>query len=138
MADAGNALSLLAGERGHEGTRPGKEHPPPHAALHGGEDMRRQHRGGAAAARAAGVHVLGQQVVNQHPAVEVFEPRRQPFPLQKVLQNVMSDSPEIPREDRVIIPEIPTTMTQEILLSPEALEKRRRIVELEFKIFMVE
>lgn len=30
----------------------------------------------------------------------------------------------------VIIPEIPTTMTQEILLSPEALEKRRRIVEL--------
>ena len=72
MGDAGDALSLLAGGGGHQGTGSGKEHVFHLSLGQQGQDMAAQHRCRAAAAGTAGVDILLFPVKEEEAAVLVY------------------------------------------------------------------
>ena len=53
------------------------------------------------------MYVLGQQIIDQHSAVEVFKPRREAVLLQEILEDVMAHRAEIAGKDRVVVVKIP-------------------------------
>ena len=71
MADGGNGLPLTGGYRGEQ--RPGgsEEDTVPCPGAQVVENIAVEHRSGAAAAGAAGVHILCLSVINQHAAVQI-------------------------------------------------------------------
>ena len=68
----------------------GEQHPRPVAAGHALQDVPGEHRSAAAAARAAGMDVLGFDVVNEPPAVGAAHPQIHAVAQKEIGQYLMS------------------------------------------------
>ena len=103
MADGGDGLSLKAGGRGQQGPGGGEDNFLPLPLPHPGEEIAVQYRGGAAAAGAAGVHVLLLPVVEEEAAVlEVF-PHVNAVPGEEVPDDGVAQLPQVSGGHQVIV-----------------------------------
>ena len=103
MADAGNGFPLKAGGGGQQRPGGGKQDPAPAALLQAGEEIAVEHRGGAAAAGASGVHILLFPVIEQHAAVKIVFRHVDAVLPEKVRDDGMAQLPQVPCENGVII-----------------------------------
>ena len=101
MADAGNGLPLEAGGGGQQRPGGGEEDALPFSRPHPGEQIAVEHRGGAAAAGGAGVHVLGLAVVEQQAAVLEVLPQVHAVPGEEIPDDGVAQLPQVAGDDEV-------------------------------------
>ena len=101
MADAGDRLPLGGGHGGVEGTGGAEEQIFPPPLRQPREEIAGEHRGGAAAARAAAVDVLALGVKEETAAVGVVLQHDAPA-LQKLQKELAAQPPQVPGDDQVI------------------------------------
>lgn len=89
------------GDRGEQGPRRGKKHPLPYPGAQLGEDIAVEYRGGAAAARGSGVHVLFFPVVEQQPAVKIVGGEIHAVLAEPVQHDAVAQLPQVSGEDTV-------------------------------------
>ena len=107
VADAGDALALLARDDAHQCPRRCKQHALPHALPQTLEDVPGEDRGAAAAAAASGVGILLIGVVEQHPAVG--EDRREGDALApcEFFQQRVAEVSKVAGDDRIVVLRLP-------------------------------
>mgnify|MGYP002983797421 CR=1 FL=1 len=120
VADGGNGFPLTGGDRGEQGAGGGKDDPLPAALAHLCEKIAIEHRGGAAAAGGAGVHVLVLPVIEQQAAVLELGAQIHAVPLEKVTDDVVAQLAQVDSE---------TSHANELL--GKAVEYYDRYLELE-------
>ena len=103
MSDRGDRLSLLSGGRTEQSARCYKEDAAQPSRLQIAQYFRAEHRGAAAAARAAGVDVLSLAVKNHQSAIAVLFTYIDPCPPEQLIQYFAADRAKITREYHIII-----------------------------------
>ena len=103
MADAGNGFPLKAGGGGEQRPGGGEQDAAPAALLQAGEQIPAEYRRGAAAAGAAGVHILPLPVVEQQPAVLIVSGHVHAVPPEQVDHDLVAQFSQVPGENGVVI-----------------------------------
>lgn len=103
MGDAWYAISLVKTDCGEQGSRRHKENPLPFVLSHFIENVAREGDRTAAAAASAGIGVLFFVVVDLCAAVHVLLADIIAIAQKHVLQDTLSDGPQIPGDNLVII-----------------------------------
>ena len=104
MADAGHALALKGAGGAQQRAGGSKDHALPFARAQALQEIAVEHRGGAAAAGAAGVHVLLCPVIQQDAAVGAVVPQRHAVPAEQLHQKIVAQIAQIAGDDEVVVP----------------------------------
>ena len=122
MADSGNGQTLLGGRGGQQRPCAAEQDPPQLSRVQPVQQISAQRDGAAAAAGAAGMHILGQIVEYQRAAIGDLAAKGQAVPAGKLQQRFLAQLPQVTGDDQI---EILRASAQILKVGPDGGISRR-------------